>query len=122
MPDEAWAILQSMPKVEREIFPYNAKSVSASFTRACPMLGIQDLHFHDLRHEGVSRLFEMDWDIPRVSSVSGHRDWNSLRRYTHMRGRGDIYKSWAWLERVLSGKRKAGVPISSLTVDRHDQV
>ncbi len=83
LPDEAWAILQSMPKVEREIFPYNAKSVSASFTRACPMLGIQDLHFHDLRHEGVSRLFEMDWDIPRVSSVSGHRDWNSLRRYTH---------------------------------------
>ncbi|WP_456026141.1 site-specific integrase [Pseudomonas capeferrum] len=122
LPDEAWAILQSMPKVEREIFPYNAKSVSASFTRACPMLGIQDLHFHDLRHEGVSRLFEMDWDIPRVSSVSGHRDWNSLRRYTHMRGRGDIYKSWAWLERVLSGKRKVGVPISSLTGDRHDQV
>ncbi|SMQ22099.1 Phage integrase family protein [Pseudomonas helmanticensis] len=122
LPDEAWAILQSMPKVEREIFPYNAKSVSASFTRACPMLGIEDLHFHDLRHEGVSRLFEMDWDIPRVSSVSGHRDWNSLRRYTHMRGRGDIYKSWAYLERVLSGKRKARVPISSLTVDSHDQV
>ncbi|WP_225929998.1 site-specific integrase [Pseudomonas botevensis] len=122
LPDEAWAILQSMPKVEREIFPYNAKSVSASFTRACPMLGIEDLHFHDLRHEGVSRLFEMDWDIPRVSSVSGHRDWNSLRRYTHMRGRGDIYKSWAYLERVLSGKRKAGVPISFLTVDSHDQV
>lgn len=102
LPDEAWAILCSMPKVGREIFPYNARSVSASFTRACPMLGIEDLHFHDLRHEGVSRLFEMDWDIPRVSSVSGHRDWNSLRRYTHMRGRGDIYKSWKWLERVLS--------------------
>jgi len=65
LPYEAWAILQSMPKVEREIFPYNAKSVSASFTRACPMLGIEDLHFHDLRHEGVSRLVEMDWDIPR---------------------------------------------------------
>ena len=65
LPDEAWAILQSMPKGKREIFPYNAKSVSASFTRACPLLGIEDLHFHDLRHEGVSRLFEMDWDIPR---------------------------------------------------------
>ncbi|KOX66743.1 integrase [Pseudomonas psychrophila] len=96
LPDEAWAILQTMPKLEREIFPYNARSVSASFTRACPVLGIEDLHFHDLRHEGVSRLFEMDWDIPRVSSVSGHRDWNSLRRYTHLRGRGDPYKSWPW--------------------------
>lgn len=103
LPDEAWAILCTMQKVEREIFPYNAKSVSASFTRACPLLGIEDLHFHDLRHEGVSRLFEMDWDIPRVSSVSGHRDWNSLRRYTHLRGRGDKFLLWKWLVQVLEG-------------------
>ena len=60
LPDEAWAILQSMPKVEKEIFPYNSRSVSASFTRACLFLEVEDLHFHDLRHEGVSRLFEMD--------------------------------------------------------------
>lgn len=101
LPDEAWAILQSMPRTEREIFPYNSRSVSASFTRACPLLGIEDLHFHDLRHEGVSRLFEMDWDIPRVSSVSGHRDWNSLRRYTHLKGRGDQYRLWKWLPCLL---------------------
>ncbi|CRM31251.1 site-specific integrase [Pseudomonas sp. 58 R 3] len=100
LPDEAWAILHSMPKTDREIFPYNAKSVSASFTRACPLLEIEDLHFHDLRHEGVSRLFEMDWDIPRVSSVSGHRDWNSLRRYTHLRGRGDAYRGWKWAAKI----------------------
>ncbi|WIE52558.1 site-specific integrase [Pseudomonas sp. GM17] len=106
LPDEAWAILHSMPKVEREIFPYNAKSVSASFTRACPMVGIEDLHFHDLRHEGVSRLFEMDWDIPRVSSVSGHRDWNSLRRYTHLRGHGDKYESWCWFQHLEVDLRK----------------
>jgi integrase len=104
LPDEAWAILHTMPRVKREIFPYNAKSVSASFTRACPMLGIEDLHFHDLRHEGVSRLFEMDWDIPRVSSVSGHRDWNSLRRYTHLRGRGDAYCAWRWIDDVTTKK------------------
>lgn len=102
LPDEAWAIQHSMPKVEREIFPYNSKSLSASFTRACPMLGIEDLHFHDLRHEGVSWLFEMDWDIPRVSSVSGHRDWNSLRRYTHLRGRGNRYAAWHWLPILLA--------------------
>lgn len=87
-----------MPKAEKEIFPYNVTSVSASFTKACLFLGIDDLHFHDLRHDGVSRLFEMDWDIRRVSSVSGHRDWNLLRRYTHLKGRGDLYKSWRWLE------------------------
>ena len=101
LPPEAMAIIQTMPKAVEEIFPYNAESISASWTRACKFLGIEDLHFHDLRHDGVSRLFEMDWDIPRVASVSGHRDWNSMRRYTHLRGRGDAYAGWPWLEVVL---------------------
>jgi integrase len=105
MPDEAWRILQSMPKVEGEsrVFPYNSRSISASFTRACLFLEIEDLHFHDLRHDGVSRLFEMGWDIPKVASVSGHRDWNSMRRYTHLRGHGDPYTGWPWVERVING-------------------
>lgn len=103
MPDEAWRVLQSMPKVADEVFPYNSRSVSASFTRACNFLEIEDLHFHDLRHDGVSRLFEMGWDIPKVASVSGHRDWNSMRRYTHLRGNGDPYAGWQWIERVISG-------------------
>lgn len=76
--------------------------MSASFTRACHFLEIDDLHFHDLRHDGVSRLFEMGWDIPKVASVSGHRDWNPMRRYTHLKGSGDHYKDWPWLERVIS--------------------
>jgi integrase len=108
LPPEAWAIIQSMPKTLSEIFPYSAESVSASWTRACHMVGIEDLHFHDLRHDGVSRLFEMDWDIPRVASVSGHRDWNSMRRYTHLRGRGDAYENWKWLEKILQAPVKLG--------------
>ncbi|WP_420170424.1 tyrosine-type recombinase/integrase [Pseudomonas alloputida] len=103
MPDEAWRILQSMPKVADEVFPYNSRSISASFTRACHFLQIDDLHFHDLRHDGVSRLFEKGWDIPRVASVSGHRDWNSMRRYTHLRGKGDPYEGWEMLEEVVTG-------------------
>lgn len=103
MPDEAWRILQSMPKVADEVFPYNSRSISASFTRACHFLQIEDLHFHDLRHDGVSRLFEKGWDIPRVASVSGHRDWNSMRRYTHLRGKGDPYEGWKMLEEVVTG-------------------
>ncbi len=91
LPPEAMRIIESMPKVCPEIFPYNADSIGTAWRDACKFLEIEDLHFHDLRHDGVSRLFEMDWDIPRVASVSGHRDWNSLRRYTHLRGRGDPY-------------------------------
>ncbi|WP_237044525.1 site-specific integrase [Aquipseudomonas alcaligenes] len=102
LPLEAMSIIESMPQVCEEIFPYNSDSISTSWTRACKFLEIQNLHFHDLRHDGVSRLFEMDWDIPRVASVSGHRDWNSMRRYTHLRGRGDPYLDWHWLPRILA--------------------
>lgn len=67
------------------IFPYNGRSVGTAFRRVCRDLGIVDLHFHDLRHEAISRLFEADWDIPAVAAVSGHKDWKMLQRYTHLR-------------------------------------
>lgn len=60
-------------------------------TRACKLLDIKDLRFHDMRHEGVSRLFEMGWNIPHVAAVSGHRSWVGLKRYTHIRETGDKY-------------------------------
>ncbi|WP_244133623.1 tyrosine-type recombinase/integrase [Burkholderia gladioli] len=47
------------------------------------------MHFHDLRHEGASRLFEMGLNIPHVAAVTGHRSWSSLKRYTHLRHVGD---------------------------------
>lgn len=67
------------------IFPYNHKSTSTVFTRACKELEIEDLHFHDLRHEGTSRLFEAGFTIEQVSLVTGHKDWKMLRRYTHLK-------------------------------------
>jgi integrase len=64
LPPEAIAIIESMPRVAPEIFPFSTDAISAAFTRACQFLEIDDLHFHDLRHEGISRLFEMGKTIP----------------------------------------------------------
>ena len=89
-----------MPKNGDLIFPYSSDAISAAFTRACKLLGIVDLHFHDLRHEGVSRLFEIGTAIPHVAAVSGHRSWTSLKRYTHLRQTGDKYANWKWIEIV----------------------
>ena len=47
--------------------------------------GIADLRFHDLRHEAVSRFFEMGLSVPEVALISGHRDPRMLFRYTHLR-------------------------------------
>ncbi|WP_045834455.1 site-specific integrase [Hyphomicrobium sp. 99] len=102
LPEPALRIIQAMPKKGERIFPYSARSISANFTRTCQLLGIEDLHFHDLRHDGVSRLFEIGTSIPRAAAVSGHRSWQTLQRYTHMRQAGDKYAGWKWLDVVSS--------------------
>jgi integrase len=102
LPPEALQIIVSMPQNSEEIFPYSTYAIGAGFTRACQFLGIIDLHFHDLRHDGVSRLFETGLSIPQVGSVSGHRAWSSLKRYTHLRQTGDKYADWKWLS-VVTG-------------------
>ncbi|SFU21616.1 tyrosine-type recombinase/integrase [Sedimentitalea nanhaiensis] len=98
LPMEAIRIVDSMPRRRSEIFPYSPDVITANFTRACRLLGIEDLHFHDLRHEGILRLFEMGGNIPHVAAVSGYSSWVSLKRYTHIRETGDKYADWPGLQ------------------------
>lgn len=106
LPDEAIAVIEAMPRVADQIFPYNTDAISAAFTRACQFLGIVDLTFHDLRHDGVSRQFELGKDIPHAALVSGHKSWSSLKRYTHIRQRGDKYEGWKWMPIVTEPMQK----------------
>ena len=46
---------------------------------------IKDLHFHDLRHEATSCMFEKGLNIMEVASITGHKDVRMLYRYTHPR-------------------------------------
>lgn len=48
-------------------------------------LGLADLHFHDLRHEAVSRLVEAGLSDQKVAAISGHKTMQMLKRYTHLR-------------------------------------
>lgn len=48
-------------------------------------LNLADFHFHDLRHEAVSRLVEGGLSDQEVSAISGHKSMQMLRRYTHLR-------------------------------------
>jgi integrase len=82
---EAWAIVQAQPQTAEYIFPYDPKSVGTAFTRACHVLGIKDLRFHDLRHETTSRLFERGYQIHEVAQFTLHESWNELKRYTNLR-------------------------------------
>jgi integrase len=52
----AWEILQRQPRTQKTIFPYKAKSICVAFSRACEVLGIDNLSFDDLRREPHQRL------------------------------------------------------------------
>lgn len=67
-----------------KIFPYSNQTITLSFMSATRFLKIPDMHFHDLRHEGISRLFEHNYQIPQVALISGHRSWKNLQRYTQI--------------------------------------
>jgi integrase len=82
---EGWAIVCSQQETSEYRFPYNSKSISTAFTRACHLLGIHDLRFHDLRHEATSRLFEAGYQIHEVAQFSLHESWNDLKRYANLR-------------------------------------
>lgn len=87
----AFEIVMRQGKTSDRIFPIAEGTVSSIFPRACKALEIIDLRFHDLRHEGVSRLFEQGYAIEQVALVSGHRDWKMLQRYTQIRAK-DLHR------------------------------
>ncbi|UFW90522.1 site-specific integrase [Bradyrhizobium barranii] len=85
---DAWQLVLEQRIVTRgkgRVFPYRAASAGAAFARACHVLHIEDLRFHDLRREAATRLFEAGLPIERVALVTGHKDWETLRRYTCLR-------------------------------------
>lgn len=95
---EALRIVLAQPRTDDRIFPYRAATISSAYSNATRVLEIDDLTLNDLRHEGASRLSEMNWTIQRVAAVTGHRSWNTLKRYTHVRKVGDKFAGWKWLD------------------------
>ena len=82
---DSWSLLGRQEKVNERIFPVHPQTMTKYFTEACRVLGIPDLHLHDLRHEGISKMFEQGFAIPQVAIVSGHKSWNQLKRYTQIK-------------------------------------
>lgn len=66
------------------VFPMMPGALEQAWRRLLIRTGIKSLRFHDLRHEGVSRLFERGLNIIEVSSISGHKELRMLKRYTHL--------------------------------------
>lgn len=80
----AIAVLQRQPRKNSLVFAVSSDALKMCWRRIMAKTGIKDLHFHDLRHEAVSRFFEMGLSMPEVALISGHRDPRMLMRYTHL--------------------------------------
>ena len=77
-------VLKTLPQTDQRVFPISATCLRLAWNRARNKAGITDLRFHDLRHEAVSRFFEMGMSVPEVALISGHKDVRQLFRYTHL--------------------------------------
>ena len=72
------------------LIPLSPKTIGSEFRKACKLLGIDDLKFHDLRHEGCTRLAEQGFTIPQIQQVSLHDSWGSLERYVSVKKRRQV--------------------------------
>jgi integrase len=83
----ALGILEDQPQHDNTniVFPMTGNAVRLAWERLKKRVGIEDLHFHDLRHEAISRFFEHGLSMPEVSAISGHKDPRMLMRYTHLK-------------------------------------
>lgn len=83
--DKAVQLLENQSRKEGVVLSITGNALRKSWSRIVERAGIQDLRFHDLRHEGISRFFEMGLSLPEVALISGHRDPRMLLKYTQLR-------------------------------------
>jgi len=85
---KAVEILKALPRAvndDTKVFPVRQDVLIRAFRAACVAAKIDDLKFHDLRHEATSRLFERGLNVAEVAAITGHKTWGMLRRYTQLR-------------------------------------
>ena len=70
------------PSIDKKRKPY---VINKLWNQALERAEIHDLRFHDLRHEATSRFVEAGLSGQEVSSITGHKSMQMLRRYTHLR-------------------------------------
>ncbi|WP_169543589.1 tyrosine-type recombinase/integrase [Sneathiella aquimaris] len=78
--------LKALPRaINGAVLPTTPEGLKNAFERARKRADLEHFNFHDLRHESISRLFEASWNVMEVAAVSGHKDLQSLKRYTNLK-------------------------------------
>jgi len=83
-PDNVLNILKKY-RFGKKVFNIVARRLRKHFKIACVKAGIADFRFHDLRACFCTNALLNGWSIAEVSTVSGHKDWSQLKRYTRIK-------------------------------------
>jgi len=95
------ALIRLQVRNKGKVFNYTSRGIKSTWRFMRVKLAIDDLHFHDMRHESVSRLFELgSLDMMEIASISGHKSLSMLKRYTHLKATN--------LVRKLEGNKNKG--------------
>jgi len=78
------ALRPAKVRLDDRLISLTPTAVRQAWDRLVKRAEIEDLHFHDLRHEAISSFFEKGLSLPEVALISGHRDPRQLMRYTHL--------------------------------------
>jgi len=81
---KAVEVLTGLECKSERVFPITDYSIRHSWDRLVKRAGITGLRFHDLRHEAVSKFFELGLSVPEVAAISGHKDFRTLASYNHV--------------------------------------
>jgi len=73
-------LVKMSPKTRGKVFGYNQASSGVIFRRALQLAGIENMTFHDTRHEALTRLARK-LDVLDLARMVGHRDIRSLMIY-----------------------------------------
>ncbi|MDD3439662.1 MAG: site-specific integrase [Clostridiaceae bacterium] len=85
MSGEAFNALKNIKAMDisGRLFPVSLSSLRDAFAKAKGRSGIDNLHFHDLRHTFATRLVQNGVDIYTVSKLLGHKSITMTTRYAH---------------------------------------
>ena len=86
----AVAILRSIPQaidpdLRKRVIPVSYNALSCAFKRLKRRAGIEGFRWHDLRHMATTYFVSIMKNIAEVAAITGHKDWDSLQRYTHVK-------------------------------------
>jgi integrase len=85
IPRPAYKIILRQEQIGEYIFSVNVHTHRKHWENAKKKLGIEDLHFHDLRHAALTHIASKGLSIPQIKLVSLHDTSASLERYVNLK-------------------------------------